>query len=237
MIRAECHSDDFLVTAKFDAAPWFAQATEDEIMMLARQEWGGDYAADAIVHHLESEAGYESIDAIFAYLSRRPTTPSGEMIGFEVNVHAPDALQWLLANRMGVFDEVAVVMGINEKQQAQLKARPAVAPHWDSDASWINPGYDQPRVALIEAAEPVIEFLAAKCHASDVTLDQALRSLQEMDQDDLDDMNDYFRDNRPAISALRDGLVAAIAKHGTYASVRDRLPAERLAGQAPTPTR
>lgn len=237
MIRAECHSDDFVVTAKFDAAPWFAQATEDEIVMLARQEWGGDYAADAIVHHLESEAGYESIGAIFTYLSHRPTTPSGDTIGFEVNVHAPDALRWLLANRTGVFDEVVVVMGIDEKQQARLKARPAEAPQWDSDTSWTNPSYDRPRIALLEAPESVIEFLVAKCDSSDVTLDQALRSLQQMDQDALDDLNDYFRDNRPAIRALRDGLVAAIAKYGTYASVRDRLPAERLAGPALAPTR
>jgi len=41
MIRAEAHSDDYKATAKFEATPWFAQASEESILQLARQEWGG----------------------------------------------------------------------------------------------------------------------------------------------------------------------------------------------------
>jgi hypothetical protein len=64
MIRAEAHSNDYKVTAKFEATPWFAQASEESILQLARQEWGGDYAADAVAHHLGAEPGYDQLAAM-----------------------------------------------------------------------------------------------------------------------------------------------------------------------------
>jgi hypothetical protein len=64
MIRAEARSNDYKATAKFEATPRFAQASEESILQLARQEWGDDYAADAVAHHLGEEPGYDQLAAM-----------------------------------------------------------------------------------------------------------------------------------------------------------------------------
>ena len=51
MIRAEVHSDDYAATAKFDAAPWFEQATDEAIEQLAKCDYGGDCAGLLQVEH------------------------------------------------------------------------------------------------------------------------------------------------------------------------------------------
>lgn len=150
MIRAEAHSDDFVVTAKFDATPWFKQASEEEIMDLARCEWGGDYPADAVADYLESEPGYDSLAAMFEYLGKHPKSLSNEAIGFEVHVHRDDAYRWLLANRKDVFNEVAVIDGIDADEEKSISSTDPTSPGWDSDSSWIG-DYDLPKAEATPA--------------------------------------------------------------------------------------
>lgn len=232
MIRAECHSDDFRFTAKFDATPWFAQAIEDAVVNLSRQEWGGDYAADAIAHYLQDVPGYEHVAAMFDYLDARPRTPSGDLVGFEVNVHRDDAVRWLMANRRGVFDVIAVIEEI-DAAEAERIAGATTAPHWDTDGSWPAAGYDRAAPETLAAPEAVLEFLAAEDTVWDgedeLTLGRALGRLQQMDQSVLDDLSGYFRENRPSIEAVNDGLVAAIAKYGMDTRVRGCVPPPRVA--------
>ncbi|MEO8286533.1 MAG: hypothetical protein ABI670_08870 [Chloroflexota bacterium] len=40
-IDAEAHSDDWAIQVKFDAAPYLAQASPDDIKELAECGWGG----------------------------------------------------------------------------------------------------------------------------------------------------------------------------------------------------
>jgi hypothetical protein len=47
-IHAECHSDDGLRTANFNAVRWFERASDAEIKELAQEDWGEDYAADRV---------------------------------------------------------------------------------------------------------------------------------------------------------------------------------------------
>jgi hypothetical protein len=145
MIRAEAHSDDYKATAKFDATPWFAQASDDSILQLARQEWGGDYAADAVAHHLGEEEGYEQLAAMFAYLDGRPQKPNGETVGFEVHIHRGDAVRWLIENRREVFAAVAKIEKLDAGQERHLASTAPQDPDWESDSSWKGVGYDEPQ--------------------------------------------------------------------------------------------
>ena len=90
MIRAEVHSDDYAATAKFDAAPWFEQATDEAIEQLAACDYGGDYAADAVAEW--SAKLFDAVADVFHYdeLAR---------CGFECHVNPDDAEAWIAANR------------------------------------------------------------------------------------------------------------------------------------------
>jgi hypothetical protein len=47
-VRAECHSDDRIYSADFNALRWFEQAHESEVLELAEDDWGDSYAADRV---------------------------------------------------------------------------------------------------------------------------------------------------------------------------------------------
>lgn len=90
MIRAEVHTDDYAAVAKFDAQPWFLQATDAEIEQLAKCGYGGDYASDAVAVW---SAGFSAAVAeVMKY---------GEIarVGFECHVNQNDAEQWIAENR------------------------------------------------------------------------------------------------------------------------------------------
>lgn len=90
MIRAEVHSDDYAATAKFDATPWFEQATDEAIEQLAKCDYGGDYAADAVA--VWSASLFADVAGVFQYdeLAR---------CGFECHVNPDDAEAWIAENR------------------------------------------------------------------------------------------------------------------------------------------
>ena len=99
-IRAECHSDDRAVEVPFDAYPWFAQASDNDIRALAACDWGGDYPADDVA---EFAAGSNSdVQELFSYLGFRKSEPCG----FECNVNSQDALGFLRAARPFLHDEL-----------------------------------------------------------------------------------------------------------------------------------
>lgn len=47
-VRAHAHIDDGARTVSFDAVPWFAQVTDEQIRALEGCDWHGDYPADAV---------------------------------------------------------------------------------------------------------------------------------------------------------------------------------------------
>jgi hypothetical protein len=85
-IEAECHADDYVFTAKFNAVPWFKQAFDSEILKLAACDWGGDYPADAVAHFM-SDIDSDIAD-MFGYLGKKD-------VGFECHVDADPAMAWL----------------------------------------------------------------------------------------------------------------------------------------------
>jgi hypothetical protein len=96
-VRAEVHTDDHRMEVDFDASPWFVQATNEDIAALAKIDWGGDYAADAVA--LFMEARHTGVEDLFAYLAKRPTMGKDDPVGFECHVNADDARQWLATHR------------------------------------------------------------------------------------------------------------------------------------------
>jgi hypothetical protein len=89
-VRAEVHSDDYAAKATFDAAPWLAQASDYEIEMLIRCDFGGDQASDAVA--LWTRDRSDSVDGVFRYDELART-------GFECHVNRDDAMAWIKANR------------------------------------------------------------------------------------------------------------------------------------------
>jgi hypothetical protein len=95
MIRAECHSDDRVREASFDATPWFEQASDKEILDLAQCEWGGDYPADYVAHFMAGKN--TAVAQMFQYLEL--VAPKKDAPGFECYITEKDAFAWVKANR------------------------------------------------------------------------------------------------------------------------------------------
>jgi hypothetical protein len=122
VIRAEVHTDDFAFTAKFDALPFFELATPEQILDLAKCEWGGDYPADDVARFFIDKPGYEDVTQVFAYASKVKS-------GFECHVYEPEALHWLYVHRPDVFQ----MLEIKDYRDDWLNLGD---PHWDEDYSW-----------------------------------------------------------------------------------------------------
>lgn len=95
-IRSEVHTDDYAVEAKFDAEPYFEAASDEDLLELARCDWGGDYPADAVAQFMAEKV--ERVERVFVYLSFNPTN-YGEPVGFECHVDSEDATRWIAENR------------------------------------------------------------------------------------------------------------------------------------------
>ena len=96
-VQATLDSDDATYTVKFDAAKWFEQASDEEILDLYKIGWSGDYEADEVAHFVEDED--KEVKEFFSYCDRKDT-------GFEVSVNEYEALRWLHANRPKVEKEI-----------------------------------------------------------------------------------------------------------------------------------
>ena len=91
MITAECHSDDHVREATFDATPWFEQASDGELVSLAECGWRGDYPADAVAQFMAEQS--EPVRQVFEYI---------ELVGdqgFECSVNTGDGETWLREHR------------------------------------------------------------------------------------------------------------------------------------------
>ena len=102
MIRAEVHSDDFVFEAKFDAEPFFQEASEQQIIDLADCGWRGDYPADDVARHVSAMEDYAEVAAVLDYTTRK------DEVGFECSVEKDDALKWIASNRPDILEKVCL---------------------------------------------------------------------------------------------------------------------------------
>ncbi|KKM66692.1 hypothetical protein LCGC14_1124680 [marine sediment metagenome] len=108
-IKAECHSDDRVREASFDAAPYFVQASAESIGALAECGWGGDYPADYVAQFMAEHN--KEVRLMFKYLDL--VSDKKDAPGFECHVDEADAMAWLKENRKALA--LTLEMGKKEK--------------------------------------------------------------------------------------------------------------------------
>jgi hypothetical protein len=87
------HRDQSVV---FNAARWFNQAADDEILHLATDGWGFDYGADAVAE--DSAAWVPELAAMFRLkdqLNSMRDSFASDPFGFECEVQNEEAVRWL----------------------------------------------------------------------------------------------------------------------------------------------
>ena len=92
VVPATVASDDGVVTASFDAEPWFRASTDEELLELANLGWGGCQAADSVALHLEADN--KAVAGIMEYLRLMQETIENAP-GFEVYIDPAAAERWL----------------------------------------------------------------------------------------------------------------------------------------------
>ncbi len=97
-VKAEVHSDDHAVTVSFNAAPWFEQATDAEILALAECDWANDYPADAVAQFMADLD--HRVHRLFEYLDFAPRMPfSNDVVGYCCSVDPETAAAWIAIHR------------------------------------------------------------------------------------------------------------------------------------------
>lgn len=128
-IAASVHSDDHVIRAEFNAAPWFAKACDEEIFELAAVDFCNDYPADNVAQHFYDQAGYEEVTRLFDYLGDHPRKMTNDAVGFECEVDKYQAFAWIKEHRPDLF-EMAV-----ERANEDLEAiEDLIAPAARSDS-------------------------------------------------------------------------------------------------------
>ena len=92
-VAAETHDDRRVYKARFDARPFLAQASVDEVRGLIECGWRGDYPADRVAEHMAEEMGDDEVRAVLDYATRLVDN------GFECVVEASQAVAWLRDHR------------------------------------------------------------------------------------------------------------------------------------------
>lgn len=98
-IYAEVHDDAHLTKVEFDAALWFAQATDSQIARLHDIGWTGDEPSDVVAEFFESRN--KDIEDMFDFC--RATKNTRNQIGFECSVDEDSAMDWLKQHRPGLW--------------------------------------------------------------------------------------------------------------------------------------
>jgi hypothetical protein len=87
---------------RFNAAPWFAQATDEQIKKLAANGWAGSQQADAVAEFFRSSN--DDIKKLFAFCEASCEAGDGSSdIGFCVNIDDDQAMTWLKEKRYNLW--------------------------------------------------------------------------------------------------------------------------------------
>lgn len=98
-VSATVSSDDGEVSVDFNAAPWFAQASDDEILGLAAIRWQNGAEADAVAEFFRDNETRDLFDYIGTVNRSRRRRSVQDPLGFEVEVDRDEALGWIARHR------------------------------------------------------------------------------------------------------------------------------------------
>jgi hypothetical protein len=105
VIHGVCHSDDGVVEVQFDASSWFNQASEKEILDLARCGWKNDYPADQVVFYMSDRD--QRIADMMKYLELIKNDPmKKDLGGFACAIDETESLVWLKQHRRTLYNRV-----------------------------------------------------------------------------------------------------------------------------------
>lgn len=99
-ISAEVHSDDRVVEVAFDAAAWFAQAGDDDILGLAHEGYSYGHTSDAVALFFEDTTTKEVFEYV-AILQR-----ANRETGYGCSVDRAAAERWLADNRPALLAKI-----------------------------------------------------------------------------------------------------------------------------------
>lgn len=98
-ISATIKDDLHTLTVQFDCVPWFLQASDEDILQLARCDFGGDEPADRVGMFMADTN--EQVADVFKLLELL-NSRGRDRVGFEVHVNADQAEAWLAVHRPAV---------------------------------------------------------------------------------------------------------------------------------------
>lgn len=122
-VSAEVWSDDARVRAKFDATPWFAEATDEELIALAGQGWWRCEEADEVAQYVEGTQVNPEVNDVFEYLqiTNKNASMYADPVGFEVEVSTEGAMQYCRAFRYPVFVKLMLIERYGSLKRAQMQ--------------------------------------------------------------------------------------------------------------------
>lgn len=123
-IQAMAHSDDYVHVIDFDAAAWFAQSTDRQIIALYGCDWSDDEPADVVALHFE--ACNQGIEAMLDYC--RATQNLRNSVGFECSVDEAEAMAWLQVHRPELW---AILICRDNDVSLRQADEPEIKGMWD----------------------------------------------------------------------------------------------------------
>lgn len=109
MIRAFCEIPAY-DSARFDATPWFEEASPSAIVALVREEWTGLPARD-MAKAMAGLDGYSRLGDLMAYKRAHRNDIDGKKLVIEIYVDPADALAWLAAERPHIRATISAEYG------------------------------------------------------------------------------------------------------------------------------
>lgn len=107
-VTAELVSDDHVQRASFDCQDWFKQATDEDILELAREGYAHDFTSDNVAQFFNGSN--PDVKQVFDYLDSIKDVPSKKDVnGFGCTVNEDQAVAWVDANRPQLLDQLAKI--------------------------------------------------------------------------------------------------------------------------------
>jgi hypothetical protein len=107
-VHAELVSDDHVQKAEFDCQDWFKQATDEDILELAREGYSHDFTSDNVAQFFNDKN--DEVKQVFTYLDSIKNVPSKKDVqGFGCTVDEDQAINWVEHNRPHLMEKLAVI--------------------------------------------------------------------------------------------------------------------------------
>jgi len=103
IVQSHVYADDYLFDATFDTIPWFEQAADEEILALAKTNFGGGPEADAVAEWFEKKL--RRVEVVLEYCQHTTTGP-GPIVGFTTEIDPKTAMAWIREHRPHLIDKL-----------------------------------------------------------------------------------------------------------------------------------